>query len=111
MIVGDYTSIASDVLFMIGGGHRMDWASMFPFRSHFRLPGAWSDGHPSSRGDIRIGNDVWIGSGALILSGITVGDGAVIGARSVVTRNVAPYAIVAGNPARHIRARFSPDSG
>ena len=54
-----------------------------------------------------IGNDVWIGTEAFILSGVTIGDGAVIAARSVVTRDVAPYAVVAGNPARQVRLRFS----
>lgn len=60
-----------------------------------------------SRGRIAIGNDVWIGAGAQILSGVTVGSGAVIGAGSVVTRNVAPFTVVAGNPARVVRMRFS----
>lgn len=62
-----------------------------------------------SRGPIIIGNDVWIGNGARIMSGITIGDGAIIGAGAVVTRDVAPYTVCGGNPARRLRARFSPD--
>ena len=64
-------------------------------------------GHPRSKGNVSIGNDVWIGHGAVILSGVTIESGAVIGACSVVSSNVGPYEIVAGNPARHIRFRFS----
>ena len=59
-----------------------------------------------NKGGIVIGNDVWIGFEAVILSGVTIGDGAIIGARSVVTRDVPPYAIVGGAPARLIRPRF-----
>ena len=65
--------------------------------------------HPVSKGDVVIGNDVWIGRGVVILSGVRVGNGAVIGAGAVVTKDVPPYAIVAGNPARIIRYRFSPE--
>ena len=71
------------------------------------LPGAGADGHPTTRGDITIGNDVWIGRGATVLSGVTVADGAVIGAGAVVAKDVPPYAIVVGNPARVVRYRFS----
>jgi hypothetical protein len=71
------------------------------------LPGAFEDGMPASRGPIIIGNDVWIGRNAMILSGVTVGNGAVVGAEAVVTRDVRPYAVVAGNPAREVRRRFT----
>jgi carbonic anhydrase/acetyltransferase-like protein (isoleucine patch superfamily) len=64
-------------------------------------------GYPFSKGNVSIGNDVWIGYDALILSGVTIGDGAVIAARSVVTKDIEPFSIVAGVPARHIRYRFS----
>ena len=64
-------------------------------------------GHPATKGNVIIGNDVWIGYKATIMSGVTIGDGAVIGACSVVTKDVKPYEIVAGNPAKVIRKRFS----
>ncbi len=104
--VGAFVSIALDVVLLDGGNHRTDWVSTYPFRARFSLPGAYADGHPQSKGDVVIGNDVWIGRGARVLSGVTVGDGAVIAGYSVVTRDVRPYAIVAGNPAREIRRRF-----
>ena len=72
-------------------------------RNHVRR---WA---PGFAGPVVIGNDVWIGREALILSGVTIGDGAVIGARAVVTRDIAPYSIVAGNPARHLKYRFPED--
>jgi acetyltransferase-like isoleucine patch superfamily enzyme len=70
------------------------------------LPGAYEDGQPSTRGDIEIGNDVWIGRGARVRSGVTIGDGAVVGGYAVVTRDVRPYAVVVGVPARETRRRF-----
>ena len=105
--VGAFVSIALDVVLLDGGNHRTDWVSTFPFRARFNLPGAYSDGHPWTKGDVVIGNDVWIGRGVRVLSGVTVGDGATIGGYSVVTKDVRPYAIVAGNPARELRRRFS----
>lgn len=62
-----------------------------------------------NKGDIVIGNDVWIGYDAVIMAGVTIGDGAIVGARAVVTRDVEPYSIVGGVPAREIRKRFAPD--
>jgi len=107
--IGKYCSLADNVEILLGGEHRLDWITTYPFPW---LPETWTEakdisGYPASKGDVTIGNDVWIGYGATILSGVTVGDGAVVGARAVVSRDVAPYAIVAGNPARVIRSRFS----
>ncbi len=103
--IGGYCSISQGVMILLGGEHRPDWVTTYPF--NFFWPGARDiKGHPSTRGDVVIGNDVWIGQGAMILSGIRIGDGACVGARSVVSRDVEPYAIVAGNPARMIRKRF-----
>ena len=88
-------------------GHRTDWISTFPFYWMSEVPafdGAENGYRPA--GDTVIGNDVWIGSEAIIMPGVHIGDGAVIGTRAVVTRNVAPYAMVGGNPARDIRKRF-----
>jgi len=104
--IGAFCSIADGVEIILNGDHRTDWVSTYPFRLQLQMEGMINDGHPSSRGPITIGNDVWLGRGALILSGVTIGDGAVVAARAVVTRNVAPYSIVAGNPARHARFRF-----
>ena len=93
---------------MLGGNHRVDWVTTYPFNVLFP-EAAHFEGHPHSKGDVVIQNDVWIGMGALILSGVTIGNGAVVGARSVVTRSVPPYALAAGNPARVVRLRFSED--
>jgi hypothetical protein len=73
------------------------------------LPGAGTDGYPNSKGDIQVGSDVWIGYGALVLSGVTIGHGSVVAANSTVITDVPPYAIVAGNPAKVIRYRHSPE--
>ncbi|HEY7933296.1 MAG TPA: CatB-related O-acetyltransferase [Solirubrobacteraceae bacterium] len=104
--IGAFCSIAIGVEFVVGGNHRTDWISTYPFRVLWGMPGAWTDGHPRPESDIEVGNDVWIGAQALILPGVKIGDGAVIGARAVVTRDVRPYAIVAGVPAREVRRRF-----
>jgi len=106
--IGKFCSIADEVVIFLGGNHRIDWITTYPFSA---LSIEWPEasnivGHPVTKGDVIIGNDVWIGYGATIMSGITIGDGAVIGARSVVTKNVAPYSIFAGNPAKEIKKRF-----
>ena len=105
--IGKYCSIADDVEIFLGGNHRTDWVSTYPFSAFRNWPSARGiPGHPSTKGDVTIGNDVWLGAGCVILSGVTVGNGAVIGCRSVVSRDVPPYAIVAGNPATVVRFRF-----
>ena len=104
--IGNYCSISQGVEIYTGGEHRTDWITTWPVRVLLDLEGKWDDGHPASRGDVAIGHDVWIGRGATIRSGVTIGNGAVIGTRSLVTKSVAPYSIVGGNPAAHIRYRF-----
>ncbi len=105
--IGKFCSIAAEVTIFVGGNHPTTWISTYPFRRKFDLPGQLEDGHPQSKGDVVIGPDVWIGYGTTILSGVTVGAGAIIAARSVVTKDVSPYHVVGGNPAKMIRARFS----
>jgi acetyltransferase-like isoleucine patch superfamily enzyme len=104
--IGKFCSIATNVFIYLGGNHRIDWISTYPFNLRFR-EALHIKGHPATKGDVIIGNDVWIGDSAVILSGITVGDGAVIGANAVVTKNVSAYSIVAGNPAREVKKRFT----
>jgi len=103
--IGSYTSIADDVHIFLGGHHRTDWVSQYPFPA-FVEEARHIGEFGGTRGNVLVGNDVWLASGCTILSGVTVGDGAVVAARTVVSRDVEPYSIVAGNPARHIRYRF-----
>ncbi len=104
--IGKYCSIAKDVKIIAGGNHRMDYVSTFPFKIFFNFPGKY-DNLQFSKGPITIGNDVWIGYGATIMSGVTIGDGAVVAANSLVTKDVPAYAVVAGNPAKIVKYRFS----
>jgi chloramphenicol O-acetyltransferase type B len=110
LIVGSFCSIGTGATFMMAGnqGHRPEWVSTFPFFFMSEEP-AFANAELGylPAGDTVVGNDVWIGAEALIMPGIRIGDGAMIGSRAVVTRDVAPYAIVAGNPAREIRKRFA----
>ena len=109
LVVGAFCSIGSGAAFIMAGnqGHRNDWISTFPFAFVPDAPEfAGAANGFMAAGDTVIGNDVWIGSEAIVMPGVTVGDGAVIGTRALVTKDVEPYAIVGGNPARTIRKRF-----
>ena len=106
--IGAFCSIAERVQIFLGGEHRVDWATTYPF-SVFWPSARHIEGHPRIRGDVQIGNDVWLGSGAMIMSGVTIGDGAVVGAGAVVTKDVPAYAVVVGNPAIVARMRFPED--
>jgi virginiamycin A acetyltransferase len=110
--IGNFCSIAKNVNILLGGNHPTDWVSSFPFGVIFEEFKELHHAHPEklSKGDVIIGNDVWIGMNATILSGITIGDGAVIAANSNVTKNVEPYTIVGGNPAKLIKKRFSDEA-
>ncbi len=108
LIIGKFCQIAAGVEFMMNdANHQMNAVSTFPF---YTLEG-WDMDAPAAsempfKGNTVIGNDVWIGQNAVLLPGVTIGDGAIIGANSVVGSDVAPYTIVAGNPAKVIRKRF-----
>ncbi len=103
--VGAYCSIASGVQIFLGNQHRTDWVSTFPFPAFFEEARSIAD-FETSRGDVTIGSDVWLCAGCSILSGVRIGHGAVVAMGAVVTRDVEPYSVVAGNPARHTRWRF-----
>ena len=108
LIIGKFCQIAAGVEFVMNGAnHQMNAVSTFPF---FTLEG-WNASAPQKsdmplKGDTVIGNDVWIGQNATIMPGVHIGDGAIIGANSLVSKDVEPYTIVAGNPIRVIRKRF-----
>ena len=101
--IGSYCSIAFGVYFLLGAGHNTSTISTYPFK--VMLYGARKES--TSKGDIVVGDDVWIGMDSKILSGVHIGHGSIVAAGSVVTKNVEPYSIVGGNPAKHIRYRFS----
>jgi acetyltransferase-like isoleucine patch superfamily enzyme len=105
--IGHFTSIADEVHILLGGDHPTDWVTTFPLSIRLGLAGAWQDGMPSTKGDVVVGSDVWIGHGVTILSGVRIGHGAIVTARSLVVKDVEPYAIVGGIPAKEIRKRFS----
>ena len=110
LVIGKFCSIACGAKFLFNSAnHALGSLSTYPFPIFFEewglpvedIPRAWDN-----KGDIVIGNDVWIGYEAIILAGVSIGDGAVIGTRAVVTRDVPPYTIVGGVPAKPIRKRF-----
>lgn len=105
--IGKYCSIATGVQFMMCGtqGHNYNFIAIHPL---IDIDGSDFPGH-QWKGDTIIGNDVWLGAECLIMPGVTIGDGAVIAARAVVTKNVGPFEIWGGNPARLIKKRFSDD--
>lgn len=109
LIIGKFCSIGPGVTFIMNGAnHRMD-GSTYPFNI---FGNGWEKYTPTLdmlplKGDTVIGNDVWIGLDATIMPGVNVGDGAIIGAKSIVTKDVEPYTIVGGNPAKEIKKRFS----
>ena len=106
--IGSFCSLADNIRIILGGNHRTDWITTFPFGHIFQedLGTTKVPGHPSTKGDVVIGNDVWIGSSVTIMSGVTIGDGACIAANACVTKDVAPYHVVGGNPGRSLKERF-----
>lgn len=106
--IGSYCSIASNVQIFLGGQHRIDWVSSYPFPFFFQMDAAYKDKclAADSKGNVIIGSDVWLCANCTILSGVSIGHGAVIANGAMVSRNVEPYAIMAGNPAKLIKWRF-----
>ena len=127
--VARYTSLWGPSIFVSGGGQGVEIGSFCSIAHHVSLQEQFHNSQRTTtyfiernlleqpeppealvtKGPIRIGHDVWIGAGAQVLSGVSIGDGAIVAAGAIVTRDVPPYAVVAGNPARLIRYRFGPD--
>lgn len=105
LTIGSFCSIASKVSFIVSADHYTNRISSFPFKG--RVLGEQLEG--VSKGDIIVDDDVWIGYGATIMSGVHIGQGAVVAAGAVVTKDVPPYAIVGGVPAKVIKYRFEPE--
>ena len=105
LIIGKYSAVGGTHL--LGGQHAIKHVASYPLRIHMKLEGAGKDGNPAVRGDIVIGSDVWVTFGSYVLSGVTIGDGAVVATGGVVTKDIPPYTIVGGNPAKIIKYRFS----
>lgn len=108
LYIGKFCSIAEHIHIFLGGGHPTKWVSTFPFGivSKDAFPVEPKEGVAPTNGNVVIGNDVWIANGVTIMSGVTIGDGAVIAANSHVVKDVGPYEMHGGNPAKLIRPRF-----
>lgn len=109
IIIGNFCSIASGCLIYLNANHRKDWITTYPF-GHINQNAFNSfngHGHPTCKGDVIIGNDVWIASNVTIMSGVKIGDGSIIANNSHVVKDVEPYTIVGGNPAKYINHRFN----
>ncbi|MEZ7195907.1 CatB-related O-acetyltransferase [Pseudodesulfovibrio karagichevae] len=116
LVIGRFVQIAHGAVFVTSSAnHATHGFSTYPFWNFTMTPETGFDevkalfNMPGRKGDTVIGNDVWIGMEAVVMPGVTIGDGAIIGARAVVSRDVAPYTVVAGNPAREVRRRFDPE--
>lgn len=107
LVIGKFCAIAAETRFIMTGEHKMDAVSTYPFPI-FRQgwESAFSVEKLPVKGDIIVGHDVWFGYDCLVKNGVTIGHGAIIAARAVVVKDVPPYAIVAGNPAKVVKMRF-----
>ncbi|MDP2070954.1 CatB-related O-acetyltransferase [Methylotenera sp.] len=106
--IGAYCSIASNVQIFLGGQHCINWVSSYPFPFFFHMDASFREKSlaADSRGDVIIGSDVWLCANCIILSGVTIGHGAVIANGAIISRDVEPYAVMAGNPAKLVKWRF-----
>lgn len=111
LVIGKFCMIASDVKFIMNGAnHLTNSLTTYPFAIFGKGWENAMDGKSyPQKGDINIGNDVWIGYNATIMAGVNIGDGAIIATNSTVTKDVEPYTIVGGNPAKELKKRFSED--
>jgi virginiamycin A acetyltransferase len=112
LIIGKFCAIATDVKFITSSAnHKLDGFSTYPFAI---MGHGWEKDYDltklHNKGDTIIGNDVWFGYDSTIMPAVKIGDGAIIGSKAVVTKDVPPYAIVAGNPARIVKKRFSDET-
>ena len=108
LYVGNFCSIAGNCIVYLGGYHNSNWITTYPFGyKHKDIFDSFDgSGHPKKCGDVNIGNDVWIGDNVTIMANIKIGDGAIIATNSHVIKDVEPYAIYGGNPAKLIKYRF-----
>lgn len=106
--IGNFCSFGPQVLIFSKADHAIDLPSTYPLRTKLIHP-EHGDKDALTKGAVTIGHDVWVGARAMILSGVTIGNGAVIGAGAVIAKDVEPYAVVVGNPAKTIKHRFTPD--
>ncbi|MGR5177741.1 CatB-related O-acetyltransferase [Vibrio parahaemolyticus] len=105
LFIGDYVCIGAEAVILMGGNHthRLDWFSLYPFRENI-------EESYQSKGDTHINDGVWIGMRAMIMPGVSIGEGAVVAANSVVTKDIPPYTIVGGSPAKVLKLRFDSET-
>jgi virginiamycin A acetyltransferase len=107
LVIGKFCAIAAETRFIMTGDHKLDAISTYPFPI---FKNGWEKAFNIAelpvKGDIIVGNDVWFGYDSMVKNGVSIGDGAIIAARAVVVKDVPPYAIVAGNPAKIVKMRF-----
>lgn len=109
VLIGNYCQIAHDTVIEIGQNHIFSGVSPYPFDQVLEEENIFAHRAPVNKQQLVIGHDVWIGSGVRIIKAVKIGNGAIVGSGSVVTKDVPPYAIVGGNPAKIIRYRFAPE--
>lgn len=104
LIIGNFVSISTNVTFILGGNHQIDAFTTYPVKANFSQH--YSEDDATTKGPIIVEDEVWVGSSVIIMSGVTIGRGSIIAAGSVVTKNVQPFSIVGGNPAKFIKFRI-----